>query len=422
MRAANIIASLLVVSLTIHYLDNTRYGIWLTLSSIINWVTFFDMGFSHGFRNRFAEAKALGQVHKARQYVSTTYAVLTLIASTLIAISLLINYTFLDWTSLLHISHMYKEELCLVFAIVISFTCIGMITNILSSLLAADQKAGYASAVQAGGQYLSLLIIYLLSRTTEGSITLLAITYSGAPCVFTLLVTFILFRFSRYKQYSPSLSHIRFDLTKGIIGIGSKFFIIQLSMLAVFQIVNIVISRELGPEAVTQYNIANKYFNIILMTMTIIVTPFWSAFTDAYTKNDYSWMRSVHRKLMLLLVASSVLYAIILVASPFVYDIWIGSDVAIPFTVSLSMAFFVFCQTYSTINSYIINGIGALKIQTLVYVFFALTSWICFSYVCKFGLESLIIYIGFIYFIIALFEHIQLNKIFNNKAKGIWAE
>ena len=34
-RVVTIIAHLLIVSLTIHYLDKERYGIWLTLSSII---------------------------------------------------------------------------------------------------------------------------------------------------------------------------------------------------------------------------------------------------------------------------------------------------------------------------------------------------------------------------------------------------
>lgn len=40
MRAASILASLLLVPLTINYVNPTQYGIWLALSSIIGWVTF----------------------------------------------------------------------------------------------------------------------------------------------------------------------------------------------------------------------------------------------------------------------------------------------------------------------------------------------------------------------------------------------
>ena len=45
-------------------------------------------------------------------------------------------------------------------------------------------------------------------------------------------------------------------------------------MLIIFQIVNIVISRELGALAVTQFNVAEKYFNIIYMVINIIMIHF----------------------------------------------------------------------------------------------------------------------------------------------------
>ena len=48
----------MLVPLTIHYINPTRYGIWLTVSSIIGWVSFFDIGFGNGLRNKFAEALA----------------------------------------------------------------------------------------------------------------------------------------------------------------------------------------------------------------------------------------------------------------------------------------------------------------------------------------------------------------------------
>ena len=55
-------------------------------------------------------------------------------------------------------------------------------------------------------------------------------------------------------------------------------------MLFIFQVINIIISRNLGPIAVTQYNVAYKYYNVLNMASVIILTPFWSAFTDAYVK------------------------------------------------------------------------------------------------------------------------------------------
>lgn len=65
----------------------------------------------------------------------------------------------------------------------------------------------------------------------------------------------------------------------------------------IFQFINILISRIKGPEAVTQYNIAYKYFNVIGMVVVVVLTPFWSAFTNAYVQKDFVWMRNIVIKL-----------------------------------------------------------------------------------------------------------------------------
>ena len=101
LKCISILVSLQVVPLTIGYVNPTKYGIWLTLSSIIAWLSYFDLGFAHGFRNRFAEAKAKGDMKLAKEYVSTTYAVLFLLFSVILLITLVVN-NYLDWSRILN--------------------------------------------------------------------------------------------------------------------------------------------------------------------------------------------------------------------------------------------------------------------------------------------------------------------------------
>ena len=103
MKGISILISLQVVPLTIGYINSTKYGIWLTLSSIIAWLSYFDLGFAHGFRNRFAEAKAKGDMKLAREYVSTTYTVLFLLFSVILMIVLIVN-KYLNWSAILNIA------------------------------------------------------------------------------------------------------------------------------------------------------------------------------------------------------------------------------------------------------------------------------------------------------------------------------
>lgn len=48
----------------------------------------------------------------------------------------------------------------------------------------------------------------------------------------------------------------------------------MLSILFIFQFTNIIITRIEGPDVVTQYNIAYKYFNVLNMFALIILSPF----------------------------------------------------------------------------------------------------------------------------------------------------
>lgn len=119
-RGCSISISLVLVPLTIHYVNPTGYGVWITLSSIIAWFSFFDIGFGHGLRNKFAEALAAGQNELARIYVSTTYAVLIIISSIIFTFFIVIN-PFLNWSKILNTSSEMTGELGLLALIVFVF-------------------------------------------------------------------------------------------------------------------------------------------------------------------------------------------------------------------------------------------------------------------------------------------------------------
>ena len=53
-KGCSIVISLLIVPLTLGYVSSDLYGIWLTLSSIMMWLNFFDIGFTLGIKNKLA--------------------------------------------------------------------------------------------------------------------------------------------------------------------------------------------------------------------------------------------------------------------------------------------------------------------------------------------------------------------------------
>ena len=116
LKLISIIISLQIIPLTINYVNPVQYGIWLTLSSIVAWLSYFDMGFANGFRNCFTEAMALGNIKLARSYVSTTYAILFLLFSLILILVLFAN-SFMNWSNILNIDEIYKTDLQKVFGL-----------------------------------------------------------------------------------------------------------------------------------------------------------------------------------------------------------------------------------------------------------------------------------------------------------------
>ncbi|MDM8209134.1 hypothetical protein QUW17_14895, partial [Bacteroides gallinaceum] len=65
-KCISIAVSFFLVPLTLGYVDSELYGIWLTLSSIITWLQFMDIGFTNGLKNRLGESIALNNWGKGK--------------------------------------------------------------------------------------------------------------------------------------------------------------------------------------------------------------------------------------------------------------------------------------------------------------------------------------------------------------------
>ena len=239
LRLISILASLQLVPLTIDYVSAEMYGIWLTLSSIIAWASYFDLGFSNGFRNRFAEARAKGDDLLAKKYLSTTYAALTIVFTIIFLIISLAN-TYVNWSNVLNVSQELNETIRSVFFILSFFFCLNFIVSIINVFFTAMQKPALSSFLQTMGQVVALVAIFILTKTTDANLSVLAFALSGMPCLLLMIFSFIFYRNKKFKIYAPSIRCVDFRLAKDIVFLGSKFFIITVSLVVIFQLINIL--------------------------------------------------------------------------------------------------------------------------------------------------------------------------------------
>lgn len=377
-KGTSIILSLILVPITLNYVSASQYGIWLTLSSVVGWFSFFDIGLTQGLRNKFAAAKASGNDDLAQSYVSTTYAILSIIFFIVWMLFLIIN-NFLDWAKILKVTDEMRAEVTLLAIVIFSYFCLAFVFKTVATLLTANQQPAKASVIDLSAQVLSIIIISVLVKTTKGSLMKLGVALSVSQIIALVCGNLVFYR-GELNRYRPVLSKIRFSLSKDLLNLGVKFFIIQVASIVQFQTANIIIVRNIGSSDVTAYNIVYKYFGVLYMVYNIFLIPFWSASTEAYVKKDIQWIKNGMKRykvLNLLLVGIGI---IMLFFSETIYRLWLGEG-TVKIGLLLSFSGFIYYSVIMFGAKYVsfLNSINALQIQfwasfvsPFVFLFFAL--------------------------------------------------
>jgi O-antigen/teichoic acid export membrane protein len=420
-KGLGIIISLLLVRLTINYVNPSNYGIWLTLSSIVAWMSFFDIGVNNGMRNKLAASLALSDNETSQKLVSTTYAILSLIFIPLLLVLVFVN-KFIYWPGILNTSSSMMHEIYLATLILFTYFCMRFILSTVNVILLANQRPAMASFSAVTEQIVSLLIIFILTKTTRGSLLNLAIGLCASP-LFILLSYNIYFFRTQFRNIIPKISKIDFSLGKGLFTLGIKFFIISIAGIVTFQTANIILIRSFGPNEVTNYNICFKYFSILSMSMSILLTPLWSAVTDSYSKKEYQWIISTVKKYNKITVVFFSMGIIMLIFSDTAYKVWINNKgITIPFSLSLWMLIYTFSSVFGGVYCAVLNGIGALKVQFIASIFspfIFLTMCYVLINIFELGVSAIVISIIASNINGYLLAPLQYKKIFLGKNKSL---
>lgn len=422
LRILGIGTNLLLVPMTLTYLGQTGYGVWLTLGSIITWIGFLDIGLGNGLRNKLAEAIASSEIDRAREYVSTTYVIVGGIAAAFALLFAALN-PFLPWSAILNSPSSMEPELRALALAVVLFFSLRLLFQLISSILVAHQRPAISSALDVLVGVLSLIAVAILRSTTSGSLLVLGVSVSAISALVPLAANLYFFS-GKYRRYRPAFRAVSFVHSRGLMGLGARFFVLQIVGLILFASPNLLITQFFGPAEVTPYNIAMKYFGVASMLFLIVLAPFWSAYTDAYVRGDLGWIRHTLTRLRALWVLCSFGVGTMLILAGWVYPRWIGSDVQIPFVLSASVALYVMIFTWASIDVNLLNGVGKIQLQLWNGICIALAviplSWVL-SVRLGWGSPGVVLAGCAVLLPGCVLWPLQTKRLLSGTARGIWA-
>jgi Na+-driven multidrug efflux pump len=419
LKVADTFVLLLLVPLTLGYVNPYEYGIWITLNSILTWIDSFDVGLGNGLRNKLTEALVENNTVSARKYVSTTFFMLIFIVVILCGVGV-IAITNINWYILLNVNLKYVDNLNQIILVSFLLFSLNFVLKFVGNVYQALQLPSAMYVMNFVGHLLSLIVIYILTLTTSSNLFLIAIVYSAAPPLVYALAYPVTF-YKLYVHLAPSIKYFDVKCVKTLFNLSVLFFVLQMASLILFSLSTLLISNMFGPKEVTPYNIVQRYFGVIPMLTNIIIAPMWSAATDAYVRGDIEWIKRSNKTINYLLMIALGIMTIMILLSSVIYGIWIGNKVEIPLSITVLMAIYNFIIMWSQAYSYFLNGMGKLKLQAINTVIVAF----CFYPLCRYlGREFLVpgILIGMCIVNLsgAIINTIQFNLVVSKKAHGIW--
>lgn len=420
-KGTDILIGFLLIPMLLHYFGEMKYGIWLTMTSLVTWFSFFDVGLGGGLRNRLAESYARGSRKDAKVYISTTYAIITIIIAIVLSLFLILNY-WIPWPKILNTTEESMGELRLFAYIVVTAYSLNFITNLVHSVLLADQKPAVCSLITLIGKILIIIAVFFVSRTDTNSFILMSFAVALPP-VFVLFFANLYFFSKDYREYRPSLKSVKFSYAKDLMSLGFKFLILQMGAMVLHSTDNVIISQLFSPEEVTPYRISYKYFSIFILAFRIVMQPFWSAMTDAYARGELMWIKKTVRVLLMIATGFMLLLFVQLLVSPIAYRLWLGDEINIPMSLSFFMMLVFSIRLYNSIFTTFLNGVGKVNLSMASAIFnilFNIPLSIYFAKYLGLGVEGVILATGVTALFNLILRPLQYHKIINNKATGIW--
>lgn len=313
------------VPLTIRYLGPERYGMWMTISSLLAVLSFADLGIGNGLVSSIASAAGRDDSLTMVRLVSSAFYMLVGI-SLIIVFSFLTAYSYVPWDKVFAVSSQdaAREAGPSVLAFMMCFA-IGLPFTIVQRLQMGLQESWLSNLWQAAGSLFSLAGILIAVRLRLG-VTALVIAMSGGPVLVSILNTFVEFA-SRRHELRPTLRNVDFHTWTNLIRSSAIFVALQLSLIVGTGTDSIVIAQVKGASDVSSYAVMYKLFTIASV-FTLFVNPLWPALGESLSRGDHAWARTaMSRAITLCVMVGLVLSAALFLFAQTIIKAWAGTAV-----------------------------------------------------------------------------------------------
>lgn len=364
-KAVSIATLLVSARLTLPYLGPERFGLWMTLTSIVTMLAFADLGIGNGLLNAVAHALGRDDRGGMRKSVSSAFFVLAAIGA-VAAVAGMVLAWLLPWRAILNLTSEGAAVEAPATAAVLSVCLAGNIALGLVSRVQSGLQEGYWSNLwQALGNLAALAGVWM-AVTRQLGLPWLALAMAGAPLAISLLNGLHLFGW-RAPWLRPSWTSFSRTEAKALLGRGVMF--VGFSVMAPLALYsdNIIAAHVVSAGAVADLSLHSKLFGLSTLLVGVFGGALWPAYGEAFSRNDHAWIRAALAKFLVYGTLSAAVPAAILVATaPLALELWVGRPIESPLALRSGLAVWVVASSAGMGLGSFLSSINMLKFNLAI--------------------------------------------------------
>ena len=359
-KLVSLVASFLLVPVMLGYVGVERFGIWVTLYSILSWVVFFDLGLASSLRNRVAGCLSADDWALGRIAISSTYLAISLGVIVIFLFFFTVSF-FIDWQALFNTSRIASDELWACMVLFAFLFLIHFLLTTVNQLLFATHNASKVVLGQMLSSLAALAAMAALRQWYAPSLVLLAAFYGGSLLLGSLLLT--IYFFWTYPRLIPIPNAVSAVEMRGLMGAGSKFFLIQMAVLVIFSTDKFIMAHRFSPSVVAGYEVVSRLFSTLLLGANLLMAPLWSAYTRLWAHKDTTAIRRMLRRSYGILLLVALPGVLLLVFGQRVVAVWVGTELHIHDSLFVASCALVLLRVWTDTFAYLLNGTGMIGVQ-----------------------------------------------------------
>jgi O-antigen/teichoic acid export membrane protein len=290
-RPLALLIPIVTVPLFLRYLGVEGYGLFEAVGAIAMYLSITSLGLTGGLQNKLTDCDVSGDRELARRYVSSLWvALLVMTLVTVVAYSVLIP--LVNWRWLLKLEEA-RSDITWAVWVAGMVTMAGLVASMPNAIYGAYQEFHRANVWEGISKVSTIVACIAVTFTPWGLVGVL-LAVSGTPAIVRIVNLAWLF-FIEKKWLSPKFGLFDWKLLKATASEGILLFVLQMSVVLLFQTDKLIIANRLGAQEVAGYAILGRLFIAAYGVYVILLGPLWPASGEAVRRGDIAWVRRTQR-------------------------------------------------------------------------------------------------------------------------------